>query len=201
MGNPFQSTSGSDTSSNSLMQALQSFTNQGNSSTTPTENPIFSAFRQSILPAISAQYQAAQKDVYGAPQVAQVAQQGNAATKAATDANTARAARTGTLNAGNTAATNASAQAANTANITGFQNQIPMLNQQAKFNNTNSLLSMATNFLGRAPLGSTSTSNQSGSSNSSQTGSTTGKTSNWGDPSIMQDIGSIGGLAAGFIPT
>lgn len=200
MGNPFQSTAGSDNSSNSLMQAIQSFANNGSSSTTPTENPIFSAFRQSILPAISAQYQAAQKDVYGAPQVAQVAQQGNAATKAATDANTARAARTGTLNAGNTAATNASAQAANTANITGFENQIPMLNQQAKFNNTNSLLGMATNFLGRAPLGSTSTSNQNGTSASTQTGTNTSSGTQFGNPSIFNDIGLGAGAIAGFIP-
>lgn len=197
MGNPFQSTSGGGSSEQSLQQMLSSFSNNGSSSTTPNENPIFQQFRQSLLPAISAQYADAQKPVYGQQQVAQVAQQGNQATKAATDANAARAARSGTLNAGNTTATNASAQAANTANVTGFENQIPMLNQQAKFNNTQSLLGLATGFLGQSPIGQTNVSNNTGTQNSTQMGTQTGTQNQFGNPSIAQDVGSVAGIFTG----
>ena len=190
MGNPFQSTAGSGGSSESLQQMLSSFTNGGSSTTTPNQNPIFQQFQQSLLPAISSQYAAAQAPVYGQQQVGQVAQQGDQATKAATDANTARAARSGTLNAGNTAATNASAQQANTAATTGFEQQIPMLNQQAKFNQTQSLLGLATGFLGQSPIGQTTTSANQGSNASTQTGTNTQTSSQFGNPSIVSDIGA-----------
>lgn len=198
MGNPFQSTAGGASGENSLQQMLSSFTNNGSSSTTPNENPIFSQFRQSILPAISAQYADAQKPVYGNAQVGQLANQSNANTNQANAATKAAAARSGTLNAGNTAATTNSNQAANTANVTNFENQIPMLNQQAKFNNTNSLLGLATGFLGQSPIGQTNTSNNTGTNASTQTGTQTGSQSTFGNPSLFNDIGSIAGVASGF---
>jgi hypothetical protein len=191
MSSAFQSTQGSNSFGQSLQQMLSQFSNGGSSTTSPNENPIFSSFRQSLLPAISAQYAAAQQPVYGNAQIAQVANQGNQATQAAQQANKAAAARSGTLNAGNTQANNASLQQGNVANTTNFENQIPMLNQQAKFNNTQSLLGMATNFLGQSPIGQTTTSANQGSNSSVQTGTNTGSSQGWGQPSPAQIIGSF----------
>jgi len=208
MGNPFSSSTtqqqNQSQQQNSLQSFLNAFANQGTSATTPNENPMFTQFRESILPAIAAQYSEAQKPAYGAPEIAQAIQTGNKATTAAEQGNIARAARTGTLQAGNTAATNASLDAANTANITNFMNQIPFLNQQTAFDRTNSLLGLAAGFLGQSPIGQTTTSQQTGSNvgtntaMSTSTGTGFGKTT--GNPSIMSDIGSIAGIASGFVP-
>jgi hypothetical protein len=199
MGNPFQSTAGQGSSGESLQQMLSSFTNGGSSTTTPNQNPIFQSFQQSLLPAISAQYEAAQAPVYGNAQIAQVANQGNQATQAAEQANKAAAARSGTLNAGNTQANNTSLQQGNVANTTNFENQIPMLNQQAKFNNTQNLLGLATSFLGQSPIGQTTTSANQGTNTSAQVGTNTSTSSGWGNPSILQGIGqAAGAVGAGL---
>ena len=65
-----------------------------------------------------------------------------------------------------------------------------MLNQQAKFNQTQSLLGLATGFLGQSPIGQTTTSANQGSNASTQTGTNTQTSSQFGNPSIVSDIGA-----------
>jgi hypothetical protein len=136
-------------------------------------------FRESILPAIAQQYSDAQKPVYGDAQTAQIANQANQAGQAAETAVANNAARRGTLNSGSTDAANTAIQQGVTGQITNFQNQIPFLNQQAKFGNTQNLLGLATSFLGQSPIGSTTTNATQGNQqfNQSQTGTSSSNAS------------------------
>jgi hypothetical protein len=106
--------------------------------------------------------------VYGDAQVGQLANQANQAGQAAETAVANNAARRGTLNAGSTDAANTAIQQGVTGQITNFQNQIPFLNQQAKFGNTQNLLGLATSFLGQSPIGSTTAGSQWGQADMTQ---------------------------------
>lgn len=177
--------SGNNESFNKTLQDLTqmsgSTSQAGSSTTNAIENPIFSAFRESILPAISKQYEDSQKDVYGDAQVAKVANDANAAGQAAQTAVANNAARRGALNSGATDAANTAIQQGVTGKVIDFENQLPFLNQQAKMQNTNNLLGLATNFLGRAPLGSTTATSgttdmsQTSQQNQTQSGSQSGR--------------------------
>lgn len=198
MGNPFQSHTGSTSNLTGSSSQQGNITSSGAQTTTPNEDPIFSMFRQSILPAIAQQYQTAQQPVYGDAQRAQVIQQANQAGDAAQTAVANNAARRGTLNAGSTDAANTAIQQGVTGKIVDFQNQIPFLNQQAQWGKTQDLLGLATNFLGRAPIGQTTTSNGNTSSSSTGTQSQNGQSTGSQTPSLMSDIGGIAGMLAGI---
>jgi hypothetical protein len=198
MGNPFQSSTGVKSNSTGSSSQQGNVTSSGSQTTTPNEDPLFSMFRQSILPAISQQYADAQKPVYGDAQRAQVMNQANEAGAGAETAVSNNAARRGTLNAGSTDAANTAIQQGVTGANIAFSNQIPFLNDQAKFDKTQGLLGLATNFLGRAPLGSTSTSSGDTSTSSSGTQSQSGTGQNTATPSLMGDIGGIAGMLAGI---
>ena len=196
MGNPFQSKAGATSSSQGNFSQSGNLASSGVQTSTPNEDPMFAMFRQSILPAIAKQYQDAQQPVYGDAQRAEVMNQANDAGNAASTAVANNAARRGTLNAGSTDAANTAIQQGVTGKIIDFQNQIPFLNQQAQFGKTQDLLGLATNFLGRAPIGYTNTNNQNTSSSSSGTESKTGTETDTKTPSIMSDIGGIAGMLA-----
>jgi hypothetical protein len=189
LGNFISSLMGSSANGNqngsSAGNSYGASTANGLTSTTPDENPIFSSFRQSILPAISAQYAAAQKPLYGQAQVGQLANQANQNTAQANAATKAQAARSGTLNAGNTAANMNANQQANTAQVTNFENQIPALNQQNAFNQTQSLLGLASNFLGQSPIGSTVASSNTGMSTNTNASTNTSSSNQNKNPSLF----------------
>lgn len=214
MGNPFKSTSGSDTSqtgtssqtANQQTQSNQNITGNtsGQQTVTPNEDPLFTMFRQSVLPAIASQYADAQKDVYGDAQKAGAVNDANNIYNAQEQNLANSAARRGVLNSGAySSGANALAQG-RASGITSFFNQIPFLNSQAKFGRTQDLLGLATNFLGKSPLGQTTTSNQSSNQNAtgntSSTGNTTGttsatgKTDQWGNPSLFSSIGQVASI-------
>lgn len=164
----FGSENGSSQSSgsqNSTGSSNSSSTSNG--STTPTEDPMFSMFRQSLLPAIAGQFAKAQQPVYGNAQIGQIANAANNNANAAVQGQNAADARSGRFNSGVSSANAAATKAGATGAVTGFESQIPFLNQQAQQNSTNNLLGLATNFLGRAPLGQT-TSNSSTGNNTFQ---------------------------------
>lgn len=163
----------------------QTTSGSGQSTVNPNENPLFKMFRESILPAISQQYADAQKPVYGDAQRAQVMNQANEAGQGAETAISNNAARRGTLNAGSTdAASNAVQQGIAGQNV-AFSNQIPFLNQQAKFGNTQNLLGLATSFLGQSPIGSTTSSNQQGQANTTQNQTGTSSSHSGSAPSLF----------------
>jgi len=189
----------SGSSSNDIFSQLVNSISQlstaqaGSSSVTPTQDPMFTAFRESILPAISQQYAAAQQPLYGNAQIAQVANQGNQATQGAETALANNAARRGVLNSGATQAGNTALQQANTANVTGFESQIPFLNEQVQQQRTNSLLGLATSFLGQAPIGQATTFGQTGQQTGTQQQATTGQ---YNQTQTGYQAG--GGVTAGF---
>ena len=51
----------------------------GSSTNTPNLNPLMSGFQSSLVPALSSMYAQAQTPIYGQTQIAQVANQGDAA--------------------------------------------------------------------------------------------------------------------------
>lgn len=171
--------------SNTNSTGSQSSSQQGQSTSTPNEDPIFTFFRQSILPAIAQQYSEAQKPVYGDAQTSQYTQQANDVYNKAMQGVNDSAARRGTLNSGSTDAAATSLAQGRAGNISNYFAQIPFLNQQAQWGKTQDLLGLATNFLGRSPLGQTTTSDQSGQSQfqQNQTGTSTSKSSS--NPSLF----------------
>lgn len=198
MGNPFQSSTGSTTNQSGTQNLSGSTTTAGSSTTTPNEDPLFSMFRQSILPAIAKQYQDAQQPVYGDAQTADVINKANNNYAGASQSIANNAARRGTLNSGSTDAANTALDQSRAAGITQFTNQIPFLNQQAQFGKTQDLLGLATNFLGRSPLGQTTTSSGSGTSQSQGSSTQQGSQTNTSTPSLWSDIGGVAGVLAGI---
>lgn len=126
-------------------------------------SPLMAGFQNSLVPALSSLYAKAQTPVYGAQQIAQVANQGDAATNAASQALNSNLARTGSLNSGANAAGQTALQAANTANTVGFENNIPLLNYQNEMAQTGNVLGLAEGLTGKAL--STTTSTGSGGTN------------------------------------
>src|ERR1700734_3106900 len=64
-----------------------------NQTQTPSLNPLMGGFQSSLVPALSDLYAKAQTPIYGQQQIAQVANQGDAATGAASQALSANLAR------------------------------------------------------------------------------------------------------------
>lgn len=158
---------------------------------TPTEAGNVTNFRNSLYPQINALIANAGKPVYGAAQEAQFTNNINKTTNANLNSLASQlAARTGSVNSG--------AYAGGVQNLlnqrqgaqANYAMQTPMLNQQAQLQNLGGALGLATNFAGRAPVGSVS----SGTSQNTQT-----TTQN---PSIFSDIMGVAsagmGLATGL---
>lgn len=161
---------------------------------TPNLSPLMSGFQNSLVPALSSLYAKAQTPVYGAQQIAQVANQGDAATNAASQALNSNLARTGSLNSGANAAGQTALQAANTANTVGFENNIPLLNYQNEMAQTGNVLNLAEGLTGKAL--STNTSTGSGGSNTfGGTNSTTTASGPAFGASMLNSLGN--GLTAG----
>lgn len=137
-------------------------TTKTHSTSTPTEAGNVTDFRNSLYPQISSMIANANKPVYGAAQEAQFDNKLNQNTNANMNSLASSVAgRTGSLNSG---AFQGGAQ--NMLNQRGaaqasYAMQVPMLNQQAQFQNLGSALGLATNFSGRAPVGNTTDSEQS----------------------------------------
>lgn len=125
-------------------------TTSGTSTNANSLNPLMSGFQSSLVPALSSMYAEAQKPVYGTTQIAQVANQGDAATNAASSALASNLAKRGVLNSGAAAAGDTALEAGNVANTVGFENQIPLLNEQAQMANTGNVLNLAEGLTGKA---------------------------------------------------
>jgi hypothetical protein len=202
--NEFQNTQ----ETNTQQSQNSSYNNQSNSTITPNEDPMFAAFRQMLLPVLADEYQKAQKPLYGDAEKAQFLGEQNALSEAGAKALDSRLARRGALRSGALDMGLGDLEAARQRSTTGFFSQLPFLNEQARSQRTNNLLGMATSFLGRAPVGQTTSGSQSGTAESSaqgkstQTGSGTSTGANFG-PSfgaafLPQLGGAISSNAAGI---
>lgn len=157
-------------------QLIQTLMNKsGNQTQTPNENPLFTMFREQLLPAISAQYADAQKPVYGDADIARNSESANQTFNTGMDSATQALARRGALSSGAATSVASNLGAARAGNIANFNSSIPFLNEQAKFGKTQGLLGLAANFLGQSPLGQTSTyqDQQTGSQNTNSTNKNT----------------------------
>lgn len=147
----------------------------GTNVVTPNENPIFTQFRESLLPGIASQYNLAQKPLYGDQQTAEVTNAANNNYNSAISGITQQMARRGALTGGNFTDAASAIDAARAGEITNFTNQIPLLNQQNKFNQTQQVLGMGAGLVGQSPIGSTTTGTNTGSN--SGTSNTVGASS------------------------
>lgn len=151
---------------------------------------MFTQFRQLMLPALGAAYSDAQKPVFGDAQKAQFLNDQNSIFNTQADSLGAGAARRGVTDSGAFASGLTGLGQTRAANASNYFSSIPFLNDQAKSQRTGNLLSLATNFLGRSPLGSTTTSNQSGTQQSSSQGNST----QIGAPAGSQFLNGLGGI-------
>jgi hypothetical protein len=149
-----------------------SSTNQSGTAT-PNLNPLMSGFQSSLVPALSQMYAKAQQPIYGAQQIAAVANNGDAATDAASSALSSNLARRGILNSGASAAGQTQLQANNVANTTNFENQIPLLNTQNEEAQTNNVLGLAEGLTGKALSTNVQTGTGTGSNTSFGMGNNT----------------------------
>ena len=161
---------------------------------TPNLNPLMSGFQSSLVPALSSMYAEAQTPVYGATQVAQVANNGDAATAAASKALTQNLASRGDLNSGADAAGQTQLQAANTANTVGFENQLPLLNYQNEMQQTGNVLGLAEGLTGKALTTNTSSNTGNTFSSGSNTATGTGPAFASG---MLSNLGGILGNSTG----
>lgn len=122
----------------------------GSSTQTPNLNPLMSGFQSSLVPALSSMYAEASQPVYGATQIAQVANSGDAATNAASQALSNNLAARGALHSGAEAAGQTQLQQANVANTVGFENSIPLLNKQNEEQQQGNVLNLAEGLTGKA---------------------------------------------------
>jgi hypothetical protein len=137
---------------------------------TPNLNPLMAGFQSSLVPALSSMYGEAQQPVYGAQQIAQVANNGDAATDAASNSLSANLARRGVLNSGAQAAGQTALQSANTANTVNFENQVPLLNYQNEMQQTGNVLGLAEGLTGKALSSNTTSGTGSGVQTNSSSG-------------------------------
>jgi hypothetical protein len=164
-------------------------TGSSSGTTTPNLNPLMAGFQSSLVPALQGMMSEANTPVYGNTQIAQVANQGDAATNAASDALQENLARRGVVNSGASAAGNEQLQAANVANTVGFENQIPLLNYQNEMQQQQNVLGLGEKLTG--PALSTGTTQGSGTTN---TVSTNSKTTTESGPAFMAGLlNSAGG--------
>jgi hypothetical protein len=203
MGNPFQnkqtSTTNSTDISNTLSSIMNSITGSSQNTITPNEDPRFTDYRASLLPALSKQYDEAQKPVYGDAQVGQAVQNSNDVYNAGEQGVANSAARRGVLDSGAYSGPVSSLEQARTGGITSFMNSLPFLNEQAKWGRTQDLLGMATNFLGKSPIGQT----QTGTTQSTQQGTQTGQGTDTRNGTNVQTStpgwgNVLGGIAGGL---
>jgi hypothetical protein len=155
------------------------------STTMPIEPSYQTAFRQQGMGNLNDFLGQMMQGPYGQQQISQGIQNAQTAGNAATNQTMANLAKSGRLNSGSadTALTGIGAQTA--SNISGFQNQIPLLNYQAKSSAVSPLLSTWANWAGKAPVGQTTTGNQ------------TSNTTDYG-PSFLSGLASnVGGMMAG----
>jgi hypothetical protein len=148
--------------------------NTGSETQTPNLNPLMGGFQSSLVPALSNMYAEASQPVYGKTQIAQVANAGNQATNAASSALSNSLAQRGALNSGANAAGQTALAQGNESNITGFENQIPLLNYQNEMQQQGNVLSLSEALTGKALSTNNTIGNSmqttSGGSNTSATG-------------------------------
>jgi len=178
----------------------QQSTNNGQTTSNNTTNPLepsyFSAFRQGLTQNLQSALSTASMPVYGQAQEASFLNNQNKNTNNSVNNLESVLASRGVSNSGaNTQGVSniLSGAQANTAN---YQASVPGLNRAAFTQNVGGLLGLGSNFAGKAPLGSTSSSSGTTSSN--------GTVSQQSNPSPFSDLlGTIGagvGLAGLGMP-
>jgi len=136
-------------------------TKDSTSTTTPVEPGYQSAFRQSLLPKYNSLLAQAGKPVYGDAQRANFMGNLNTLANSATNnlANTL-ASRTGSLNGGAFSSGATNIALGRLGQMANYDAMVPAANQAAQLQNTSQVLGMGLNFVGRAPIGSTTTAHQ-----------------------------------------
>lgn len=162
---------------------------------TPNLNPLLGGFQSSLVPALTGMFGAASTPIYGTAQVAQVANNGDAATNAASSALTQNLARRGVLNSGAEASGQTQLQQANEANTVNFENQLPLLNRQNEQQQQENVLGLAEGLTGKALTTNTS----AGTTNNMSSGSNTVQASGpaFGASMLNSLGGGLSGLGGG----
>lgn len=181
----------------SQAQTVSTNTSIGNQTgtNTPNLNPLMGGFQSSLVPALSQMYSQAQQPVYGATQIAQVANNGDAATNAASNALSANLARRGALTSGAQAAGQTALQQGNEANTVNFENNVPLLNYQNEMQQTGNVLGLAEGLTGKALTSNTTSGTTAGSSGG--TNSTTASGPAFGSSMLNSLGGGLSGMGGG----
>lgn len=156
-----QQTTGTNSSNSSSSGEFSNTTN-------PLEPDYFSSFRQGLVPAFQQEYAKAQQPIYGAPQKASYVSNLNDLALGATENLKQQLASVGALNSGRTATGITGIQMGRMGNLANFYGQLPFMEEQARSGRVGNLLNMATNWAGRAPVGSQTSGTQSQSQTAQQ---------------------------------
>lgn len=160
------------------------------------ENPIYNQGREQLLKNLFAEITKAQQPVYGNAQAAKFMADLNELTGAATNKLKSTLAGSGGLNNGRFAGGVAGLEANRIKELSGFLSQLPLLNEQARQKQTNSLMGLGAQWLGLGPVDETVSGNTRSNSNATMTENrtTTGNTVSSGN----DGRGGVGGLLSGL---
>lgn len=160
------------------------------------ENPLFSQFREGLLPEYAKELHNAQAPVFGQAQIADYMQNVNKLGKAATDSLTSGLARRGALNSGALVSGLGDIDRGIMSNKTSFLAQLPFQEAQAHADRVNPLLNMGINWAGRVPTDTQLTGTNVDDKTFNQSSVTNGMTEMQG-PSMWR--GLAGNLADGML--
>jgi hypothetical protein len=169
----------------------------GTQTSTPNEDPLFAKFRQQLLPLLMGQINKAGQPAYGDAEKAGFLNDQNKIANAGMESLKSKAGAAGG-GLGGLAAGLTGLEANREGNATNFFSQIPFLNKQYADNRTSNLLGLATNFAGKAPVGSTTTQQETGTNTGTRSG--TQNQSQYGPSfgsSLFNSLGGMFGQAAG----
>ena len=147
------------------------------------ENPMFAGAREMLLPMLFSEFQKANKPTYGPAQSAKFMSQLNDLTDAATNSLKQQVSSIGGSQSGRFAGGVGNIERAKIGEASNFFGQLPFMEEQARGAKMNNLMSLAMNWLGKAPTNEKVTSNTNATSTGTQSNVTTGAQTGTGNQS------------------
>lgn len=179
-------------------QMLQDFTRKGSTSDKSSgfqqafEDPTFAQFRSDLMPLMKQEMRKANEPIYGDAQKAALMNQLNDLAGGATAALKSQLARSGATESGLLSQGLSDIQTNRFGQLSSFFSQLPFMENEARANRMNSLLGLATNWVGKAPLSYATTSSSTGTTEESGTSKTDRKLTQEGPSFGKQLAGDVG---------
>jgi hypothetical protein len=194
---------------NSTQESTQN-TNQTNSidqTQTAIEDPAFAQFRQSLIPMMGQEMRKANQPIYGDSQKAKYLGDLNDLAQASMSSIKSSLGARGALDSGAFSQAATDVESKRFGQAADFFGQLPFQEEQARSQRMNSLMGMATNWAGRAPISTQTTGTNNITGTSTTKGNTNGTQTQQGPGFLGAFTNSLGGLMGanvgmpGTVPT